>query len=93
MKNRFILHIICLLLVISLSGCGGIDEFLEKQMVNQSGLLEDPEYQTYQKYSEEGKLDTDGYYKDAAEEPIEVHAPIHVTFAENNNFISLDTSR
>lgn len=71
--------------MISLSGCGSIDKSLEKQMVNQSGLLEDPEYQTYQKYSEEGKLDNDGYYKDAAEEPIEVHAPIHVTFAENNN--------
>jgi hypothetical protein len=33
-------------------------------MVNQSGLLEDPEYQRYERYAEEGKLDNDGYYKE-----------------------------
>ena len=85
MRNRFIFYITCVILMFSLSGCGGINQILEDQMVNQSGLLEDQQYQTYQKYADEGKLDNDGYYKDSAEEPLETHAPIHVTFAENNN--------
>ena len=61
------LSVICLFL---LSGCSFSD-----LMSWSTGVKEDPDYQTWEKLSEKGKLDEEGKYTSDA---------VHVTFAENS---------
>lgn len=90
-------------LALSLTGCSGIEDYYSQQMKNKSGILEDSYYKQYKEYADSGSLDGKGYYIDRDVEPEEVHAQVHVTFADNNNLnvsyfsdaehaVSLDTS-
>ena len=62
-----LIAILCLLL---LSGCSFSD-----LMSKGTGIQNDPDYQTWEKLSEKGKLDSEGKYTSDA---------VHVTFAENS---------
>lgn len=79
---------VLVLIVICLTGCSGINGYLEEKMKQQSGVLENEDYQKYLSYSEQGKLDQDGYYsqrmleQEAAEE-IGSSDSAHITFAVN----------
>jgi len=82
----WLLLALCLLL----SGCAHFDEYLEEQMLAQSKIAEDANYQTYQGYLEEGKLTQQGYHQDDGESETETtEGPVptdaaHVTFADNS---------
>ena len=62
MKKR----IMCLSLglCLTLSGCTGIRGSIEQQMLNQAGIADDGNYQTYQAYNADGKLTQQGYYSE-----------------------------
>lgn len=75
-----------LILVLLLSGCSKIDTLLEEQIIQQSGIQDNPNYQQYQTYSDQGLLNEDGYYlgeslSDGAEAP---SGTAHLTFSENS---------
>ena len=73
------------LLALSLTGCSSANNYLEDQMVKKSGVLENADYLTYEGYVNDGRIDDEGYYTETTEEAVENRAPVHVTFAENNN--------
>lgn len=82
-KSKLILLAILLLV---LSGCTSIDGYWGKVLVQKSGVLDDKDYQEYQRLVEENKLNEEGYYigtdqldKDLSEEK----SGVHVTFADN----------
>lgn len=91
MKRVFLLPLIVITVMVSLSGCAGVNERLEEQMIRKSGVLEDSSYIAYKTYESEGKLDEEGYYAEAdessavTEEQSTAHGTIHVTFSDNNN--------
>ena len=63
MKKKMLFAVLCSALL--LSGCSGIESFLDEQIKSKSGIAEDVNYQTYQTYSDGGKLDSEGYYSEA----------------------------
>ena len=70
MRNKaFCLFII--LTALLLSGCSGPDVLLKKQMTEESGILEDTNYQQYEQYKAAGRLDTDGNYTEEEPSPEE----------------------
>ena len=74
------------LMAVSLTGCSSINDYLTNQMMQKSGIYDDDSYQEYEQYADAGLLDADGYYVETGDEAEEEqHAPIHVTFSENNN--------
>ena len=70
LKKRILLLICLLLCLFLLSGCSFSD-----LMSWGTGIKKDPDYQTWEKLSENGKLDQDGKYTADA---------VHITFAENS---------
>ena len=60
MRKRII--VITLGLSLLLSGCSSINHALEQKMAKQAGISADGNYQTYQEYSQAGKLTEQGYY-------------------------------
>jgi len=73
------------ILALSLTGCSNIKDRIGDQMMKQSGVLADANYQKYKQYAEAGALDVDGYYIERVNEDKTAHAQIRVTFAVNNN--------
>ena len=85
MKKRVLFLTTDMILLFFLTGCGGINDYLEDQMVKNSGILENAEYLEYEDYVNDGRIDEGGYYTESLEKMEENNAPIHVTFASNNN--------
>lgn len=77
--------LLAIVTVLSLTGCSFVEDKVESYVLQDSGILDDINYQKYQQYSEEGLLDTDGYFVDLVEEAVPILGTIHVTFASNNN--------
>ena len=70
--KRLLLILIAVLCLYVLSGCSFSD-----MMSKSTGITNDPDYQTWEKLTEKGKLDQEGKYTADA---------VHVTFAENGFF-------
>ena len=85
MKNRLLFLTLGTMLLLVMIGCIGAKSYLEDQMVKKSGILENADYLTYEGYVNDGRIDDEGYYTESTEESVENHAPVHVTFADNNN--------
>ncbi len=83
MKRKVVLLSISIMMV-SLTGCSSINDYLAQRMLEKSGITEEEQYKTYQSYAESGVLDQDGYYKDEQED-IGHDGEIHVTFSKNEN--------
>lgn len=62
MKKQMIL--LALPVCVILSGCSQMDEYLEKQMMEQSEIEDNQEYKAYQEYSKQGKLNQEGFYEE-----------------------------
>ena len=85
MKKRLLYLTLGTFLLLTMTGCTSVNSYLEDQMVKKSGILENADYLTYEGYVNDGRIDDEGYYTDSTEESVEDRAPVHVTFAENNN--------
>ena len=85
MKKRLLFLTLGTILLFTITGCSSVSSYLEDQMVKKSGVLGDADYLTYEEYVNDGRIDEEGYYTETPEESVENHAPIHVTFANNNN--------
>jgi len=85
MKKRLLYLTLGTFLLLTMTGCTSANSYLEDQMVKKSGILENADYLTYEGYVNDGRIDDEGYYTDSTEESVEDRAPVHVTFAENNN--------
>lgn len=82
-------NLICLIAVMLLCGCSRADAFINQQVLNKSGIVEDDEYKKYQLHFENGEVDSQGYYM-----PFEDNAgndssepkkgSIHVTISTNS---------
>ena len=72
------------ILMVSLTGCASVNEYLSQRMLEKSGITEDEQYKVYQSYAESGVLDQDGYYIDDQEDSGH-EGEIHVTFSKNEN--------
>lgn len=74
--------------LLSLSGCSASEDFLQQQIIEQSGIYDESPYQTYQQMKEDGTLDDDGLYSPPISEQdapsAEKSGTIHVTFAKNS---------
>lgn len=70
--KKLLLGLIAVLCLYVLSGCSFSD-----LMSKSTGITSDPDYQTWEKLSEKGKLDQEGKYTADA---------VHITFAENGFF-------
>ena len=68
--KRLLLVLISVLYLYVLSGCSFSD-----LMSKSTGITNDPDYQTWEKLNENGKLDSDGKYTSDA---------VHVSFASNS---------
>lgn len=66
-----------------LSGCAGMDNYIEQEVRAQSGILEDENYISYQNKVASGNVGEDGFYMQGSEEA-EKAGSIHVTFATNS---------
>lgn len=77
--------LLAIVTVLSLAGCSSIKDKMKSYVLQESGILDDINYQKYQQYAEEGLLDSDGYPVDSEEEAAPILGTIHVTFASNNN--------
>lgn len=84
MKRKTILFL-STILAFSLTGCSVIKNPLKKQILEQSGVLEDELYKEFEDKEKSGNLDDEGYYVEKTAEEPQDHEQIHVTFAENNN--------
>ena len=82
MRRCFVLLTLTVTLI-SLTGCSGLESYLEKRILQRSGITKKEEYIEYQGKLEEGKIDEEGYYLES-ENPTE-SAAIHITFSKNNN--------
>lgn len=73
---------------ILLSGCSGASEYLDDQIRRESGIAGDENYQVFQRYMEEGKLDDEGYYledsfnSDKTQDTV-LSGTVKVSFSEN----------
>ena len=82
-------------LAVTLSGCTGIQKYIQSKIQDNSGILKREEYLIYQQYQSEGKIGTDNYYQenypeeDYPEEFSAKDGAIKISFAKNNN---LETS-
>lgn len=85
MKKSILNLILGMILLLAMTGCSRANSYLEDQMVKKSGVLENADYLTYEGYVNDGRIDEEGYYTEPTEEPVRNRAPVHVTFAENNN--------
>lgn len=87
MRKRIIVTALGLSLL--LSGCSSINNALEQEMAKQADISADGNYQTYQEYSQAGKLTEQGYYsqdvfeEDAVKETIPENSA-QVSFAKNS---------
>lgn len=68
---------------ITLNGCAGLDNYIEKGVKEASGILEDENYVSYQKKVESGNVDEEGYYIQNGDQSEKIGS-VHVTFATNN---------
>ena len=84
MKKKLFLSM-ATLLVLLLAGCSSIEEHLRDQMLKKSTVLDETDYLAYEQYACEGNLDNEGYYIEETDPVDDETAPIHVTFADNNN--------
>lgn len=85
MERRLLFLALGTMMLFAMTGCSSANTYLEDQMVKKSGVLENADYQKYEGYVNDGRIDEDGYYAESTDESVENHAPIHVTFANNNN--------
>ena len=85
MKKAIVLLLTCA--TVALTGCSSVDSLVEKVMLEQSGILDDVNYQQYKQYSSNGQLDADGYYveENASTAYDSQQGKIWVTFSENSN--------
>ncbi len=86
MKKRILFVSICATMY--LTGCSLMSEYLDNQIISQSGISEDRNYQVFQRYTEEGKLDDEGYYREQTYDFDKVQYTVQtrtvtVSFAEN----------
>ena len=51
-------------LAVTLSGCTGIQKYIQSKIQDNSGILKREEYLIYQQYQSEGKIGTDNYYQE-----------------------------
>lgn len=75
-KNKDIVSIKLLSIVVIMfifSGCSAINNQLEKEIKNKSGILDDEEYEEYENWKEEEEI------------PVYIDGSIQVSFANNNN--------
>lgn len=84
-KKLLILLALLAISMLSLTGCSGVKDFIGEQMLRESGIKEDANYKEYERYSEDGLIDVNGYCAEAAGKSAESLGSIHVTFAQNNN--------
>lgn len=82
MKKRHVLTVMAVSLI-SLTGCSGMNSYLEEKMLEKSGIIQDETYMDYKMQMEAGNADEEGYYVES-EQQVE-NASIHVTFSKNNN--------
>lgn len=82
MRKRLVLTVMAVSLI-SLTGCSGMNSYLEEKMLEKSGIIQDETYMDYQSQIEAGNADEEGYYVES-EQQVE-NASIHVTFSKNNN--------
>lgn len=83
MKRILIILLSAVMLI--LSGCSRIDQVMEDVFLQKANISSNAEYQQYQQFLSEGKLDDDGtfhYIPEVAEDAV-AEGMIHVTFAEN----------
>ncbi|MBP3804021.1 MAG: hypothetical protein J6I76_09005 [Oribacterium sp.] len=86
MKKRVLLVAGIVPMMIALSGCSSVKEYLGGKMLQRSGVLEDSNYVEYEQYLTDGLLDPNGYYVDESDETGDSSSSdVRVTFAENNN--------
>ena len=87
MKKKILFAVLCSALL--LSGCSGVGNYLDNQIKNKSGIVEDANYQVYQNYSDEGKLDEEGYYSEEVFESEKADGVVKsltpkISFSENS---------
>ena len=90
MKKKILLVSLCSAML--LSGCSGMNEYLDNKIKTQSGIYEDENYQSFQKYTNQGKLDDEGYYSEEAFDSDKAQDTIQpgkakISFAENQHLI------
>ncbi len=77
-----------ILAMMLLTGCSGVRDHAQQEILKRSGIPADEDYQQYLEYDEEGMLDTDGYYDgyilDFDLDEDEDKGTIGITFASNN---------
>ena len=82
MKKSFMVILMSGLLM-SLTGCSGVDSYIENKMMEKSGIFEDEKYMEYQSQREVGNTDENGYFIECTQQV--QNGSIHVTFSTNNN--------
>lgn len=70
-------------MMLMLSGCAGMDNYIEQKVRAESGILDDENYISYQNKVASGNVGEDGFYMQGSGET-EKTGSIHVTFAENS---------
>ena len=85
MKKQILWVVIFTSFVAFLTGCSAAEQYLEKRMMKESGIYETSEYQAYEKFTEENKLDVNGFYAEYNDALVTAKPSIHVTFGENSN--------
>ena len=93
--KRKILTLITVFVLLMISGCSNVNDFLinrlEENALENAGILEDTEYQDYEKLMSSGQLDENGKYlgtvadMDENDDVEEASGQIHVTFANNSH--------
>ena len=82
MKKRFMVTLMIATLI-SLTGCSGVNSFIEDKMMEKSGVFEDEKYIEYQSQLEAGNADENGYFVECMQQTQQ--GSIHITFSMNNN--------
>ena len=86
MKKRMLLVASIVPIMIVLSGCSPVKEYLGEKMKQRSEVRKNSDYTKYDEYLKNGNLDTNGYYVDESDESEDSSSSdFKVTFAENNN--------
>lgn len=88
MKKQ-ILSLFSLSAFLILSGCSDIESYVDEKIWQDSQILEDQDYQEFQRLSNENLLDANGIYNEliqAEEDESKPSGQIHITFAENAFF-------
>ena len=66
-----------------LTGCTSIKDYVDSEIIRQSGVIQDQNHEKYVSYLVSGQLDDEGKYNPPADSAIIEHEPIHVTFSNN----------